>query len=118
MTRKEIKRALALLKAEAELGRDPGDLPEGFRESFESQPDFRGWVNYHVTWDLDKDDDWKVVPLEEPLVKVWDREVRSRVPVITPAREIVTPQQYEEMREAGVETLAELEELSGCEGDV
>jgi hypothetical protein len=102
LTYKEIKRALALLKSEVELGRDHRlDLPEGFKESFENQAAFRGWVNYHVTWDVAEDDAWKVVPLEESRVKTWNRELMERVPVITPDGEIVDPK-----------------EMDGCEGDI
>ena len=109
MERVEVKRLLALLKAEVELGRDPGvEIPVGFRESFESQEAFRGWINYHVTWDVDDDDVWLAVPLQESLVDSWHRELNERLPVITRAGEIVSPQQFKEMRAAGVERLCEL----------
>lgn len=110
MTRKRIKRLLALLKAEAEHGRVLGfELPEGFRETFEKQKTFRGWVNYHVTWDVADDDAWKVVSLRESRVDTWNRALAKRLPVITRSGEVVTSEQWEEMESAGVATLAELE---------
>lgn len=112
MDRKQIKRLLALLKSEVEHGRDFGlELPEGFKESFEGQPAFRGWINYHVTWGVDDDDAWKVVLLKESLVKSWERELVKRTPIITKAGETVTPEQYAQMEATGAKTLAELEQV-------
>jgi len=112
LDRKQVKRFLALLRTEAEKGKDFNlDLPEGFKESFESQKHFKGWVNYHVTWDVDDDDVWKVVKLKRSKVCEWNDVLRETVPVITKAGEIVTPQQFEAMKEAGVDTLLELEAI-------
>jgi hypothetical protein len=86
MGRKKIKRLLALLKAKVEYpGRklDP-ELPEGFKKSFESQPAFRGWINYHETWDVDPKDPWTVIPLKRSKVAEWHRILIKVVPVITP----------------------------------
>ena len=56
LTTKEIKRFLALLKAEVELDRVHSNIvyPEGFKESFEKQKHFRGWNNYKETWYIDE----------------------------------------------------------------
>lgn len=103
MTNKEIKRLLALLKSEVDLSRDHHlDLPDGFKESFENQAAFRGWVNYHVTWDVASDDAWKVVPLKEPLVRTWNRELMKRVPVITSDGEIIDPLKEQDGREGDI----------------
>jgi hypothetical protein len=114
MDRKQVKRLLALLKAEAEKGRhfkELENLPDGFKESFESQDHFRGWLNYHVTWDIDDGDHWKIISLEESKVEAWNRQLAERVPYITKAGETVTPQQFKAMEKAGVETLAKLVEF-------
>lgn len=86
MNRQQIKRLLALLKAQAEypLRKIVVDLPEGFKESFENQTYFRGWINYHVTWDVAKDDTWLIVPRTESLVAEWHRELARVVPIIAP----------------------------------
>lgn len=84
MSRKEIKRLLALLKAQAEHPERniKIKLPRGFKKSFEEQSDFRGWINYHVTWDVDKNDVWKVVNRYMSLVAEWHRELIKVVPAI------------------------------------
>lgn len=94
MTGQQIKRLLALLRATAEGKVNHFDVPVGFKESFESQVDFRGWVNYHVTWDVDPDDLWKVVALEKSLEQQWHDDLEKVVPVITPEGEIVTAEEW------------------------
>lgn len=98
LTRQEIKRFLALLKAKAE---HPSRkivlrLPKGFKASFENQADFRGWINYHVTWDVDGKDTWLVVPRKISLVAEWHRELARVVPVITPDGTIVEAKEWEQ----------------------
>jgi len=96
MKKTEIKRLLALLKAEAEYKKEIDvEVPEGFIESFENQENFRGWVNYHVTWDVDKDDPWKVILRKVSLAAEWQRELIKVVPVITPDGNIVTGEEWE-----------------------
>jgi hypothetical protein len=112
LNRKQTKRIIALLKAEQELGREfPAsvEVPEGFKESFEAQPDFRGWVHYHVNWDVDAEDHMKVVPLSVGRVAAWDREVEKRTPVILPDGRIVTADEYRQMES---ERLAEEEKAA------
>lgn len=97
LTGKEIKRLAALLKAMEEY---PDrhikiDLPEGFKESFENQPAFRGWLNYHVTWDINREDPWKVITRKESLVAEWHRELIRLVPVIEKDGTIVSAEEYE-----------------------
>lgn len=89
MNRKEVKYLLARLRTYAETKRsdcptvEPPELPQGFLESFESQEAFRGWVNYHVTWDVDSDDHWKVVPLGQSLEEKWHGDLEKVIPVLT-----------------------------------
>jgi hypothetical protein len=111
-TLKQVKRKLALLKAEVELGRAyPFDLPEGFKESFECQEKFRGWINYHVTWDVADSDPWTVVTLKESREATWNQQLAERVPYITQAGEVVTPKQFERLEASGAKTLADLDDL-------
>lgn len=96
---KEIKRFLALIKAEVELNRVHKDIvyPKGFKESFESQENFRGWINYKEIWYIDEDNDpWKVILLKRPLVEEWHDVLRQFVPVITPGGEILEPEEWEQ----------------------
>lgn len=97
---KKVKRFLALIKAEVELNRVHEGIvyPEGFKESFEGQTNFRGWINYKETWYIDEEnnDPWKVIPLKRPLVEEWHDVLRKFVPVITPEGEIVEPEEWEQ----------------------
>jgi len=95
---KQIKRFLALLKAEVALKRVHDDIeyPEGFKESFENQKFFRGWINYKETWYIDEfNDPWKVILINRPLVEDWHDALRKVVPVITPEGEILEPEEWE-----------------------
>ena len=97
MKKTKIKRLLALLKAKAEYGREIDvEVPEGFIESFEDQDNFRGWINYHETWDVDKNDPWKIVIRKISLAAEWQKELIRVVPVITPDGTIVTPKEWEQ----------------------
>lgn len=103
MTRKEVKRLLALLKARSEYPDRVIDLelPAGFKESFESQPAFRGWLNYHETWDVDADDVWVVVTRRISLVAEWAAELARVVPVIEPDGTVVTAAEWERRQKDG-----------------
>ncbi|RLG24009.1 hypothetical protein DRN76_04600 [Methanosarcinales archaeon] len=97
MTRQQIKRLLALLKAEAEYKKDFSlKLPEGFKESFESQSAFRGWINYHETWDVDKEDVWLVISRKVSLVAEWHKELMKVVPVILPDGQIMEADEWQQ----------------------
>jgi hypothetical protein len=86
MDRKAVKRLLAMLKAQVEYPERGLQVktPAGFKEAFSSQPAFRGWINYHVTWDVDKTDVWLVVSRSRSLVAEWHAELSRVVPIISP----------------------------------
>jgi hypothetical protein len=85
MSEIKVKRLLALIKSEIELDRDHNlRLPKGFKRSFEIQKHFKGWINYHVTWDVHPEDPWRVIPLNKSLEEQWHDELEKVVPVITP----------------------------------
>ena len=80
-----VKRYCALLKAEIELGRPLlVKLPQGFKESFERQKFFTGWINYHVTWDITREDPWTVYQRLRSIEAEWHAELIKHVPVIAP----------------------------------
>jgi hypothetical protein len=92
----EIKYLLALFRSEALYDRPvPIEVPEGFKESFESQSNFRGWSNYHVTWDVFEDDPWKCVLREKSQEQEWNEVLEKVVPVIVPEGEIVSAEEWE-----------------------
>lgn len=97
MTFNEIKYLLATLRSEAIYNKPlPIELPEGFRESFETQKDFRGWASYHVTWDVFEEDPWKCVLREKSQEQEWNETLEKVVPVITPEGEIVGAEEWEQ----------------------
>ena len=96
LTVEQIKRFIALLKAEIEYDKDfKLKLPEGFKESFEKQKEFRGWINYHVTWEVHPKDPWKIVLRSQSLVQDWHDELIKMVPVITPEGKIVGANEWD-----------------------
>ena len=92
-----VRRYCALLKAEVELGRPfPFELPEGFKESFENQKHFTGWINYHVTWDTTNEDPWTIYPRKKSLEAEWHAELIKHVPVIAPNGQIMEQEEWEQ----------------------
>lgn len=101
----KVKRFLALLKAQAldptkEIISDD-NLPKGFKESFENQDEFRGWRNYHETWDVTKKDPWTIYIRSRSNVADWEHELHKVIPVITP-NGIVSAEEYEKAKVNGV----------------
>jgi len=120
----QIKRLLALCKAaqehpergidiEAYASEKGWDLPygaEGFKRSFEAQPLFCGWLNYHVTWEVHfrmtddgpVGDPWKVIKLDKSRVQIHNEAVASRLPTLMPDGSVVEAEGMEgiENREA------------------
>ena len=97
MNWKQVKRLLALLKAQVEYPEREleVEVPEGFKEAFENQVAFQGWINYHVTWDVTREDPWSVKHRTESLIAEWHRELLRVVPVFTPTGEIVEAAEWE-----------------------
>ena len=92
----EIKYLLASIRSAALYDRPVKvNIPEGFKESFESQTNFRGWANYHVTWDVFEDDPWKCVLRLKSQEQEWNETLDKVVPVITPEGEIVSAEEWE-----------------------
>ena len=96
MDKREIKYLIALLRSEAETGEKPAlPIPEGFKESFESQKYFTGWINYHTTWDTTNEDPWTVYPRTRSLEAEWHAELIKLVPVIAPDGTIMEAEEWE-----------------------
>ena len=98
LTGHEIKRFLALLKAQVEFP-DRNiviKLPKGFKESFQEKQYFRGWGNYHVTWDISREDPWLVKHRTISLVAEWHKELIKVVPVIAPDGTIMEAEEWEQ----------------------
>ncbi len=91
----EIKLLLAALKYADLYEREVrAEIPEGFKESFEHQPNFRGWASYHITWDVYEDDPWKCVLREKSQEEEWNETLEEVCPVLTPEGEIVTAEEW------------------------
>ena len=92
----KIKYLLACHRSEALYDDKPirVEVPEGFKESFEAQDNFRGWVNYHVTWDVFEDDPWKCVLLKKSQEQEWNETLEKVCPVLTPEGKIVPAEEW------------------------
>ena len=95
MTRQQVKYLLARLRAHAESGAELPEIPEGFRESFSRQVHWKGWINYHVSWDVADDDHWVVVSRAKSQEQEWNEDRVKVIPVITPEGEIVSAEEWE-----------------------
>jgi len=51
--------------------------PTGLRKDFENNPHFGGWEGFGVTWDVDKEDPYRIVPLRHSLDTQWNTEMSS-----------------------------------------
>jgi hypothetical protein len=81
MNRRQIRYLLARIRSQATgVCEDVPEMPEGFKETFESQDAFRGWIAYTVTWDVDETDPWKVVTLKKSLEDEWQEKLNEVVP--------------------------------------
>lgn len=82
MNLKEIRYRLFQLKDQAEREVEIPELPEDFKESFEEQDAFRGWINFGVKWDVDEKDPWKIVKRKKSIEEEWNEVLLEKVPEI------------------------------------
>ena len=88
MNRRKIRYLLRRIKSNVDSKADASQptiklpkLPKGFKQSFEEQPRFRGWMGYQVTWDVD-DSGWTVVLLDKSLEQQWAELLEEKVPLL------------------------------------
>ena len=86
MDRRSIRYLLRRIKSNEDTSTNPDvdvidlpELPDGFRESFEKQERFRGWMGFQVTWDVD-DSGWTIVFLDKSLEQQWIDLLNEKVP--------------------------------------
>lgn len=75
LSRKDVRYRLYRIKTDPSAQVDPDD---GLKDHFESQPEFDGWHNFAVTWDVGAAAAWPdghfvVVPLKESLETQWQK---------------------------------------------
>ena len=80
--RKEIRYQLYRLRTEKE-GKCASESTLEFREIFESQDFFGGWLNFGVTWDVAFDDPTRIVHKVKSEQEEWDEVVKAKFPQIT-----------------------------------
>jgi hypothetical protein len=88
LTRRNVRYLCFRLRTEAEGGNAAPELPEGFKETFEEQENFRGWAAFGVSWDVDENDQWLAVILKESLARQWERTLLQKVPVFPGLEEL------------------------------
>lgn len=82
MRRREIRYLLGRVKTNELEGVKLPKLPDGFKQSFESQERFRGWPSFMVTWDVD-DSGWQIVMLDKSAEQAWNELLTEKVPALT-----------------------------------
>ena len=80
MNRRQIRYLCARCKSEAEGFAEKPELVEGFLETFESQPNFRGWMGFGVSWDVDVNDPWRIVLRDKSIEDEWHEVLEQVVP--------------------------------------
>lgn len=80
MNKKQIRYLCSRIRTEAEGFAEKPELPQGFMETFESQANFRGWMGFGVTWDVDPKDPWKIVLREKSIEDEWNGILEKVVP--------------------------------------
>ena len=80
--RKQVRYQLYRLRTDA-LGKASADSTQEFRESFESQPLFKGWRFFAETWDVALDDPMRVVARLHTEQEEWDAVVAAKFPQVS-----------------------------------
>lgn len=79
--RKDVRYRLYRLRTEKE-GLAASGQEDDFRERFESQPGFDGWLNFAMTWDVAFDDPYRIVSRRHSEVEEWEEVLRAKIPII------------------------------------
>lgn len=80
MNRRQVRYWLFRFKTEEEGGCEASESPEGLREAFECLPSFKfagGWKSFGVTWDVQEEDPFEIMPLDESLWDAWHKHCES-----------------------------------------
>ena len=80
--RKKVRYQLYRLHNEA-LGITSNVSEEGFKEQFESDPNFGGWRFFTITWDVAIDDPYRCVHKDKSAEDEWNEIVAAKFPQMT-----------------------------------
>ena len=80
LTRKRVRYFCFRIQNEVEGGAPAPEIPEGFKEYFEEQELFTGWENFAATWDVTKDDPFKLYKRRFTIHEEWNATLRAVVP--------------------------------------
>lgn len=80
--RKKVRYQLYRLMNEA-LGITSNVSEEGFKEHFESDPNFGGWKFFSITWDVAFDDPYRCVHKDKSAEDEWNELVAAKFPQMT-----------------------------------
>lgn len=76
------------MKNITEGGSDEILVPDKLIEYFESMPEFEGWHNFGVTWDVKKNDPLSIFFRDFSVNQEWDATMRRVVPELPIDREL------------------------------
>lgn len=88
--RKKIRYQLYRLQSEAE-GRCANVSEPGFKEQFEDQPEFSGWRQFSISWDVALDDPMRIVHRYHSQADEWDEVMKSKFPSVAPGGKMSYP---------------------------
>jgi hypothetical protein len=79
--RKNIRYRLYRLRTEKE-GLSASGETDDFRQRFENQAGFDGWLNFAVTWDVAFEDPYRIVSRRLSQEEEWNEVLRAKIPII------------------------------------
>lgn len=86
MTKRQVRYWLFRFKTELEDdGASASDAPRGLRKLFEGMEWFQGWNNFSVTWDVNHEEPFRIIPLKVSLDEQWNKTLEEKVPEMVKA---------------------------------
>lgn len=82
-------------KTEEDGGADASDAPKGLKKLFEDMRWFTKWTEFGITWDVDENDAFDIVPLKTSLEEQWNTEAMASM------RELPVPEVEPEVSDDG-----------------
>ena len=89
--RKATRYTLYRLRTEADGGCAAPKGSDEVRAKYESQPAFRGWKNFALSWDVSLDDPTLAVARDTSEIEDWEDLMKAKFPIIEPGGRVLYP---------------------------